>query len=72
MYKTLCHWMYFGKFPKIYLCITEENAAPPPPFPYPPTATATAAKLVRTDKSERISEKCSLKLCQVTYIEYFF
>jgi hypothetical protein len=35
MSKTPCDWMYFGRFPKIYLCITQEKAAPPHPHPLP-------------------------------------
>ncbi len=33
--KTLCDWMYFGRFPLISLCITQEKA--PPPAPPPPS-----------------------------------
>ena len=35
MSKTLHDWMYFGRFPKISLCITQEKAAPPRPHPPP-------------------------------------
>ena len=35
MSKTLRDWMYFGRFPIISLCSTQEKAAPPTPPPPP-------------------------------------